>query len=425
MNNSTFKNQKNQKFSGWSVVLGCFLLQFLGTGLVTGTASLFMAPITSQFGFDTGSYSIIFLVAALASAAGVMWFGPKLQKGNPRVILMTSTIITGILYFLMGLGTQLWYFIVVWGVLSFVFAGPSQIAVAMVITPWFEHKRSIALSIGFSGVGLGTSVWSLVWGKFISEGRWEYAYFVGGVVLAVAATAVIFLFIKKDPQSYGQSPLREKRSEADDGKEIVEAWEGVEKKVAIKSLSFTMVAISILGVGWLAAGVATHAVNYLIGIGWSTTASANVQSLFGIMSICALVLGGILFDKLGFRNGTIISLGFAIIGLISLIMSGNHIFGYIYAVSYGLSLSLPRLMPAMFVSELFGQKDYGSIYGLVNFIFLIGCAAGSVLTGVINDNLGYKTVWTLLIGISVITAMAVVTALTSGKKLKEEYPNVR
>lgn len=425
MNNNISKGQQKEKFSGWSVVFGCFLLQFLGAGLVTGTASLFMAPITTEFGFDTGSYSIIFLVASLTSAAGAMWFGPRLQKGNARLILIVSTMITGVLYFLMGLGTQLWYFIIVWGVLSFVFAGACQVAVAIIITPWFEHKRSIAMSLGFSGVGLGTSVWSLLWGKIIAEYRWQYAYFIGGLVLMLLTTSVIFIFIKKNPESYNQSPLRAKQKEAKDGKEIVEVWEGVEKKVAIRTLSFAMIVISVLGVGWLAAGVATHAVNYLIGIGWSTTGSANIQSLFGVVSIFAIVLGGFLFDKLGFRNGTIIALGFAAVGLISLMLASNHIFGYLYAISYGLSLSLPRLMPAMVVSEVFGKKDYGSIYSFVNFLFLIGCAIGSVLTGIINDNFGYKTVWTMLIVICGIVSISIIIAIKNSKRLKEEYPNVK
>lgn len=419
------KGQQNEKFSGWSVVFGCFLLQFLGTGMVTGTVALFMAPITTEFGFDTGSYSMIFLVSSLTAAAGAMWFGPRLQKGNARRILMISTMIAGILYFLLGLCTQLWHFIAVWGVLSFVFAGVSHVAVAIIITPWFEYKRSIAMSIGFSGVGLGTSVWSLIWGRIIADYRWEYAYFIGGIIVAVVTTLVIFIFIKKNPESYNQSPLRAKTSRLEDGEQLAEVWEGVERKVAIKTLPFAMIVISVLGVGWLAAGVATHAVNYLIGIGWSTTASANIQSLFGVVSIFAIILGGILFDKLGFRNGTVISLGFAMVGLISLMLSSNHIFGYLYAISYGLSLSLPRLMPAMFVSEVFGKKDYGSIYSLVNFVFLMGCAIGSVLTGVINDNFGYKTVWTILIIISVITSISVIIAIKNSKRLREEYPNVK
>lgn len=418
--NSLFVNSDGEKFSGWLVVFGCFALAFLGIGLVTGTASLFMEPITSQYGIDTGKYSLIFLVASITSAIGVMWFGPKLQKDNMVKTLILSVVATGICYFLMGLCNKLWQFIAVWGALNFIFAGASQTGIATIITKWFDHKKSIALSLSYSGIGMGTAVWSLVWGKLISNGNWQMCYFLGGLIVALGTSSLMFLFIKRDPQSVGQKPLTSKEKGEKEVSTSEVGWEGIEKKEAVKTLPFYMVVVAVVCVGWLAAGVATHAVNYLIGIGWSTRAASQVHSLYGIINIVALIVGGIIFDKLGLKKGTMVSLIFAIIGLVSLILSGTRVFGYIYAISYGLSLSLPRLMPAMLVSEIFGQKDYSVIYSLVNVIFLLGCAIGSVLTGVINDLIGYKVVWTLLAILCVVAFVAISIGLKSAKKLRTE-----
>ena len=83
---------------------------------------------------------------------------------------------------------------------------------------------------------------------------------------------------------------------------------------------------------------------------------------------------------------------------------------------------LPRVLPAVLMSEVFGTKDYASIYALANLFFLVGCAVGSVLTSIIQGIAGYGVTWIVYMVFAVLLFLAVSGAIKGGEKLKAQYP---
>ncbi|MEG1869822.1 MAG: MFS transporter, partial [Oscillospiraceae bacterium] len=298
----------DKKFSGWSVVAGCFLMSFFVNAIVGNTTSLFMAPICQQFGFDTGSYSLVTLFGALATAVAAMLLAPLLKDKNIKLVMMACVAVTGISFAVMGLCTKLWQFILVFAVSSAGLAGVSNLPIAMMVTAWFNDYRSTAMSIGFSGCSLGASFWSILFGKIISDGGWTTCYFLGGTLVAVMGLIIIPIFMKKSPQMYGQQPYisatpNNQSSKKSHGHE----WLGLSKKEALKTPYFLILSIIVILIGSLYTGVITHAVNYLVSIGWDITAASTVLSLYSLVSIAGVFAGGLIFDKLGLRIGTLLS----------------------------------------------------------------------------------------------------------------------
>ncbi|MEG1778758.1 MAG: MFS transporter, partial [Oscillospiraceae bacterium] len=176
-----------KKFSGWSVLVGCACLMFFGNAIIAGTTSLFMAPICQSLSFDVAAYSVILLISSLAAAVSSMILAPYMQKGNMKMIMLACAIIAAVSYAGMGLCTQLWQFYLLFGICNLGYGAITQLPVAMLITAWFDDKRSVAMSIGFVGNSFGTSIWAILFSSIMAKDPmgWTNCYFLGGVIILV------------------------------------------------------------------------------------------------------------------------------------------------------------------------------------------------------------------------------------------------
>lgn len=417
----------NKKFSGWSVLVGCFLLSFFVVGVISNTASLFMAPICTEFGFESAQYSIINTCSSIAMAVGAMWLAPRMQKGSMKKIMLVCAIVAGLGYAAMGLCSQLWQFYLAFTVCNLGMSGLSNLPIAMMVTCWFDDKRSLAMSLAFCGSGLGGAVWAQVFAKIIASSGWRTAYFIGaGIALAAALLIVLFL-VKKHPAEFGQTAyVSDQPAKTTDKKpaKSADTWKGIDKKTAMKSGPFVLLVLDMFLIGCLAAGVATHSIYYMIGNGWEMSAASGVLSVFSLMAIPSLILGGVLFEKLGVKGGTAFSGVCAIIGLVGLMLCENHVFGYVYAVGFALSTIMPRLLPPTLTSTVFGVKDYAPIYSVLNAIFMAGAALGAVITGAVSQAAGgYTPAWIMYIVFCVAIFLLTCAAVAGGRKLREKYPD--
>lgn len=417
-----------KRFSGWFVVLGSFLLAFTAVAIVNNTASLFMEPICKEFGFSTSAYSVLNLIGAFAGAAGAIILAPLMQKRNIKFIMIICAIVTGLSFMAMGICKELWQFYIAGGIYNMGLAGLNNLPVAMLITAWFNDRRSVAMSLAFCGTGLGTAIWSKLFGAIITAGNWRLCYFIGGPATIVLSVIIILLFIKKSPQMYGQKAyeLPKKKGKTDNLTEETgdaQVWQGVEKKLAIRTMPFFMLAVVVFLVGCLAAGVITHLIYYLIGEGWTMNHAASVLALYSIMTLVGYFAGGFLFDKLGPKYGTALFSIFSMIGMGALLLARHELFGYLFAVFFAFSMMMPKMLPAILTSTVFGVRDYSSIYSFLNLFFMLGCALGAVITGVISSSIGYHGAWILYIVFCVAIILCTFTACAGGKRLEAKYPN--
>lgn len=414
----------NTKFSGWFVVLGCFLLMFFSVSIVSGTVALFMAPISKEFGFSSTQYSVINLISSFTGAISAIILAPRMQKGNMKGIMILCALVASLSYSAIGLSSKLWQFFLITGICNFALAGLSQLPVSMLVTNWFIDKRSVALGIVFSGSSLGATIWSIIFGNIMHTWDWRVCYFFGGGIILLFASIIIIVFIKKSPSMYNEIPYKhaEKDNDNDDTlkKTKKDVWIGVDKTVAIKSRAFFLLVAAMFLLGSIAAGVATHSINYLVSIGWEISRASVVLSVYSFTTIISMFTGGIIFEKIGTRLATLTSVLFITIALFSLIFAKNTVFAYLYAVTFAFAMMLPRILPAIITSEVFGTKDYPSIYSYLNIFFLIGCAMGSVITGIINDAVGYQVAWIIYIIFALLLFILIHNSIIISKKFRKK-----
>ena len=176
-------------FYGWIIVAVAFVT--MGVGVNARTAfSLLFPPILDQFGWErgvtAGAFSFGFLVSAVLSPL----LGRLMDRHGPRVVMELGVGLMGVGLLLAAQVNQPWHLYVTLGVL----VGSGSVCLGftghgLFLPNWFERRRGLAMSIAFSGVGIGSLV-LLPWlQSYIESAGWRAVHRDGYSGVRVAGSA--------------------------------------------------------------------------------------------------------------------------------------------------------------------------------------------------------------------------------------------
>ncbi len=420
---------ETKKFKGWGVLVAAFIMSFFPTAILNNCFSLYMNPVCADLGFANSAWSMVNLIASLTSAVGAMIIAGLYQKKNMKLMMIICTVGACACFAVATFATAIWQMYLIFGLENIFLAGLTQLPISMLVTAWFESKRSTMMSIAMAGTGIGGMIWSPVLTRFISASTtgWKTAMLFSAVVVGVVMILTALFLVKRSPQEYSTEPYRTGDGSADaEATAAQPSWIGVSKKTATKSGAWKAILGTVLLVGILASGVTTHVPNFATSIvNDGGILAGNLLSIYSIGSLIGILVAGVLMDKIGIKKTVILSLILQAIGLGCLVafgMTGNKLLSYGY-LFFALAMFLPKLLPAILLSTVFGVKDYGNIYATANLFFLVGAALGSVLTSILQGIVGYAMSWLIYIVIAVLMFLCVAAALKGGKKLQEQYPD--
>ena len=186
---------------------------------------------------------------------------------------------------------------------------------------------------------------------------------------------------------------------------------------------FWVLALSFLFVGLYVSGMSVQFSGYFYSIGLDPKLVANIGSTFAFVSIFGNLFGGVFFDKLGIRNSLILAGIIVIITGLSLIFTPQvNALGFVFAVGLGISMFAYIIGPSYITGALFGNKEFGTILGVIQVFFAFGFAIGSSLFGVIVDASGgnYIPAW---IAVTIFAAIAYTGLLISTGKIMADNKN--
>jgi len=135
----------------------------------------------------------------------------------------------------------------------------------------------------------------------------------------------------------------------------------------------------------------THLVPHITDIGFSPLEAATVLSLIGGASLLGRLLMGIASDRIGRRLTPIISTLVQAVAIAWLVWAQSLWSLYLFAVVYGFFYSGFGTSGGALISDTFGVKNIGAVFGLLEVGFGIGAALGAAMGGYIFDVSGsYK-----------------------------------
>jgi MFS family permease len=129
---------------------------------------------------------------------------------------------------------------------------------------------------------------------------------------------------------------------------------------------------------------------------------------------------GAINDKFGIKTALFIGIGGGLIDVIALLISDSFGIGMLYAgaLLFGIGFSGSTLLPPVVIREVFGGRDYASIYTTIMSASTLGVAFGTTLFSYLYDSTGsYYIVFIIVIVLFIFTISSSLFSLNWKKKL--------
>ena len=356
---------------GWVMVFVVFVLSGLAFGSLA-SISVFLKPVSLEFGWSRGQTSFAYTLASFASAAfGVMWGQLADKYGTKWFGAIGAVCMSLTLFSLSGLGSILQFYI-----LYFLFGA---FGCALLFSPlyanvgfWFRENPGLALGIAASGGAIGQAFIPHISGVLIESGGWEDAYIKLAIIYIIIAFPVSLL-IKESP--WRITARTEDEPEARDfplsEKEVV-AWISF-------AVIFCCVCMSV---------PIMHLVPLLTDAGFTLEFATSVLMVLMICGAFGRIFGGILGDRIGALPGYILmSLGQTVFVVWFPHLSsptGIYLLAAFFGFTYSGVMSSILVCTRMMVSAKYGARAMS----LTSFFGWIGMGLGGFLGGYFFDIYG-------------------------------------
>ncbi len=195
---------------GWIVVAGSMTV--LAISSLTGFSfGIFLKPVTSEFGWERGSFSLAVSITLLGSGLLSILTGRLSDKHGPRFLVTAGGLLVGTGFLLMSRITALWQVYLIFGFLIAVGTSTMVVPITSTIPRWFATRRGIAMGLTFSGVSIGTIIGPILTQSLISIQGWREGYMMLGVVSLLLAPLVAQV-LRHSPEQVGVRPYGEDQS---------------------------------------------------------------------------------------------------------------------------------------------------------------------------------------------------------------------
>ena len=403
-------------FYGWIIVAAGFVTMAIGVNARTAFSLLF-PPILDEFawerGLTAGAFSFGFLVSAVLSP----FIGRVMDRRGPRVVIETGVLVMGAGLLLASLVSRPWHLYATLGVL--VGGGGNCLGYtgqSLFLPNWFVRRRGLALSLAFSGVGVGSIVLLPALQTLITRAGWRTASCALGL-LVLTVLVPLNLVLKRGPEDLGLQPDGDVASR---GATAATMTNGVDAtsvttdwtlRRAMRTNRFWWIFIGyFFGLfAWYA--VQVHQTKYLVEIGFSPTSAGWALGLVSLIAVPGQIALGHLSDRVGREwVWTVGNLGFVLCLLALLVLRHLPTMPLLYfmVVSQGmLGYGLTSVIGAI-PADIFAGRHYGAVFGTLMLAAIGGGAAGPWVTGALFDLTGsYTRAFSIAIAGSVLSTLAI------------------
>lgn len=394
----------------WIIVGCCFLMIFTAMGFGSSPRKLFMVAVPKALGLEYGPYSINDSFRYITSAIANLFFGTLIARFGPRKLIaggFVSLIASMLTY---SFAQSLWG-IYLGGILLGVgvtLTGTTMASYAINI--WCKERKGTMMGLVLCANGLGGAASMQVLSPIINAGIFGYrdAYRLTALIMALSALVIVILF-RNAPEGVSIQPA------AGAKKAKGTSWEGITLAQALKKPYFYMAAACIFLTGMVLQSIVGADANHMDSAGLNKAYVAAVLSVQSLVLSGSKFVMGVLYDKKGLRKTMLICDGAALAAIALLIGVSDSAAGRAMAAGYSviaaLALPLETIMLPLITAELFGQRSYAQMLGIVSAINTAGYSLGPPITNFVFDAIGsYTPVFfaylAIIIGVTICFMMA-------------------
>ena len=395
---------------GWPVVAAAFLVATFGFGLGFYGPGIYLVALKARHGWSTGELSSAITMYYVFGAALLFFVvGPLFDRWGARIVVTIGTIAMACGLVALTLLTRPWQIYAAFGVMSLGWATMSGAAINIIVAPWFDRRRGLALSWAMNGASAGGVLIAPLLVLLIS--RFGFAvglYTAATLMLAVLFPVVMLMLRPKHPDEHDMADFRS-ASMKPPASAATSANEGPEFRLGavLRSRAFIMTSIP-FALGLTAqVGFLTHQVAFLsptigaIAAGW-------VVSLTTIAAVAGRIATGFILDR--FNRRAVASVNFVVqaLGVGILATSTEKSTLYLGCLLFGVGVGNATSLPGLIVQQEFPKHHFARIVSLIVAINQFSFAFGPILLAQLQHAEGTYTVALLVCLVMEIAAAIVV-----------------
>lgn len=372
----------------WWILFACCVIFFCGMGVLVNCVGLFFQPVCDDLGFTRAQISFYVTILNIFLIITLPFAGYIFPRVNVKLILGLALGVSSASFAFMGTFHELssWYINgAIRGVCN---AFIMYLPLPLLVGNWFYKKKGLALGIALSCSGLGGAIFNPIANKVIVEYGWRVGYEFLGVVCFCLVMPVILFIVKYQPSDIGLKPYGYEENEESEVEVIKGDWEGVSSKQAYKSAAF-FVLFLFAGLTSLAAYLSPQLPGYAVSLGYASGVGALMVSCVMVGQLTGKIGMGFLCDKIGVTGATTVGCISGAAGMVLLIMgSMSASLLYVAAFLFGIGFALAMVQPPVLTRQIFGSKDYSSIFSYVTMGTALLGGLGTYIFGYIFDITG-------------------------------------
>jgi MFS family permease len=407
-------------FHGWNVVGATSVMALWSFGLGFYGLSVYVATLQAVHGWSASAVSTPVTVYYIAGALLTMVVGDLYERFGPRLVVAAGSVAMAAGIAALGQVAKPWQLYPAFLLMSAGWGAMSGAAINIILAPWFERRRGLAVSIAFNGATLG--------GVFITPALIPLINAIGfsralgiSAALLIVVLALAAGLMRRGPAELGLGPDGDpsppsRRAPAGSGKPHG-------RRDALRTWRFWSVSAP-FALGLTAqVGVLTH----LVALVAPALGSDGAARAIGTTTAAALIgrlITGLLVDHVNRRGVASATLGIQIVGLALLAKAPSA--GAVYAgcALFGLGVGNMTTLPGLVLAAEWPRERFSSLVGLVVGINQFTFAFGPSLVGVVRDLTGgYRMA--LVVCTTLQALAAVMILLGPGRDLNTQDQRAR
>ena len=387
----------NRRFLGFG-----FFLSFFYCFGTTPIISLFAGGIRDEFALSHGDFGVLYSIANLVAAAGIVWFGRMIDQTDLRVYsaLVCGLLAAGCLLVSWAPTIPLLFVAIV----GLRLAGPGLMVhtVATAMARYYDAERGRA--IAFTGIGYPTceAIAPIVVVGLIGILGWRETWMWMGVVFAVFLIPADLWLLKGHEERHRRYLERLAALES----EATPQGRQWSRRQVLHDPQFYLILPAVLVPPLVLVGLFFHQVHLVESKGWSLAWWAVCIAGFAVTRLVVTLVSGFVID----RFGAVRTLPFYILpmaaALLVLAFIDHPVGALLYLVLGGASTGARMTAVNAIWAEVYGTTHLGSIRALVQGLIILSVALSPAPMGWMFDaGITVEAVALMGIGLMAVSAL--------------------
>jgi sugar phosphate permease len=394
---------------GWIILATLCCAGFARQGSGVATLSIFVEPLTRDFGWSrtavSGAVSLGGVLAALVSPL----IGPVVDRRGSRLVLCLAVLGNGVALLLLSVTPSLLVFYVLFCLARMNWAGPFDLGIYGALNNWFVRHRTLAASVATLAQMVGLVAMPLIAQFAIVHNGWRAGWAALGITTLVVGLAPVWLFLVRRPEDMGLAPDVARPGQQQSAADAIPVVEPrFSRREATRTPAFWLLMLFTVMIYPVQAGASFHQASHLVERGVDSTTAAVIVSGFSFMSGVATIACAFVPRRLPIRFP--LALIGVLLTLSTLLMPGieSAAEGFVASGLFGLAVGGMQTLVPIAWADYFGRTNYGAIRGLALSTQVLAQASGPLVSGVLYDLSG-----TYALSLRVFTAVSILSIIVA------------